>query len=219
MQSGMDLKQFMRMIKPIVILDEPDNDDEISEESVRFNVEGQPEHFTLGGGLESTQVPTQEPNQHDANNKRTTDKLLRIYNILNTSSKYDMCVSCLPCLTSGKLEDAKFKSINGNCEIYGFDKIWKHGLHARIFKREFDATKGEWIEKLNPNSKLATDTWLERVKWHDYEYKTKPTLATHAQEIVRQASLHQPPDVDDLDYNPTEMLQHKILCWKQSREH
>jgi hypothetical protein len=59
-------KAVMRMIKPIVILDEPDNDDEISEESVCFNVEGQPEHFTLGNGLESTQVPTQECNQHNA---------------------------------------------------------------------------------------------------------------------------------------------------------
>jgi hypothetical protein len=134
----------------IVISDEPDNGDEIREESVCFNVEGQPEHFTLGGGLESTQVPTQVPiqeptqrNQHDADDKRTTDKLLRIYNILNTPSKYDMCVSCLPCLTSGKLEDAKFKCINGNCEICGFDKLWKHGVHARIFKQEFDATKGE----------------------------------------------------------------------------
>jgi hypothetical protein len=39
-------KAVMRMIKPIVILDEPNNDDGISEESVHFNVEGQPEHFT-----------------------------------------------------------------------------------------------------------------------------------------------------------------------------
>ena len=152
------------MIKPIVILDEPDNDDEISEESVCFNVEGQPEHFTLGGGLESTQVPAQERNQHNAGNRCATDKLLRIYNILNTPSKYDMCVSCLPCLTSGKLEDAKFKCIYANCEVCEFDKLWKHGVRARIFKREFDATKGEWIDKLNPNSKLATDTWLENVK-------------------------------------------------------
>ncbi len=194
----------MRMIKPIVISNEPDNDDEISEESVCFNVEDQPEHFTLGRGLESTQVPTQERNQHNAEDKRATDMLLIIYNILNTPSKYDMGVSCLPCLTSGKLEDAKFKCINGNCEICGFDKIWKHGVQARIFKREFDATKGEWIDKLNSNSKLATDTWLERVKWRDYKYKTKPTLVIHAQEIVCQASLHQPPDIDDLDYNPIE---------------
>ncbi len=193
-------------------------------ESVRFNVEGQPEHFTLGGGLESTQVPTQvsiqEPtqhNQHNADDKRATDKLLRIYNILNTPSKYDMCVSCLPCLTSGKLEDAKFKCINGNCEVCEFDKLWKHGVRACIFKREFDATKEEWINKLNPNSKLATDTWLERVEWCDYKYKTKPTLATHAQEIVRQASLHRPPNVDDLDYNPTEnaSAQNLVLETKQ----
>jgi hypothetical protein len=45
-------KAVMRMIKPIVISDEPDNGDEIGEESVHFNVEGQPERFTLGGGLE-----------------------------------------------------------------------------------------------------------------------------------------------------------------------
>ncbi len=217
-------KAIMRMIKPIVISDEPDNGDEIGEESVCFNVEGQPEHFTVGGRLESTQVPTQVPiqeltqrNQHNADNKCATDKLLRIYIILNTPSKYDMCVSCLPCLTSGKLEGAKFKCINGNCEICGFDKLWKHGVRARIFKREFDATKGEWIDKLNPNSKLATDTWLERVEWRDYEYKTKPTLATHAKEIARQASLYQPPDVDDLDYNPTENASAQNLVLETKR--
>jgi hypothetical protein len=123
-------KAVMRMIKPIVISEEPDNGDEIREESVCFNVEGQPEHFTLGGGLESTHIPTQVPiqeptqlNQHDTDDKRATDKLLRIYNSLNTPSKYDMCVSCLPCLKSGKLEDAKFKCINGNCDICGFNKL------------------------------------------------------------------------------------------------
>jgi hypothetical protein len=57
-------------------------------------------------------------------------------------------------------------------------------------RRKYAANKGEWIDKLNPNSKLATDTWLERVEWRDYEYKTKPTLATHTQEIAHQASLH-----------------------------
>jgi hypothetical protein len=70
---------------------------------------------------------------------------------------------------------------------------------------------------LNPNSKLATDTRLERVEWRDYKYKTKPTLATHAQEIACQASLHQPTDVDDLDYNPTEnaSAQNLVLETKQ----
>ncbi len=91
------------------------------------------------------------------------------------------------------MESWKTQSSSASTEIVRYvdsTKIWKHGVRARIFKQEFDATKGEWIDKLNPNSKLATDTWLENVKWRDYEYKTKPTLATHAQEIVRQASLH-----------------------------
>ncbi len=40
------------------------------------------------------------------------------------------------------------------------------------------------------------------MEWHDYEYKVKPTLATHAQQVVRQAVKACPPDQENLDYEP-----------------
>ncbi len=35
-----------------------------------------------------------------------------------------------------------------------------------------------------------------------YEYKVKPTRATHARQVVRQAAEARPPDQEDLDYEP-----------------
>ena len=84
----------------------------------------------------------------------------------------------LPCLTSSRLEDPKYKCVSGNCEWCGFNKLWKHGVHARIFKREYENTKHEWVDKLNPNSILGRDIWLETIEWLDFVYKTKPTCNT-----------------------------------------
>jgi hypothetical protein len=44
--------------------------------------------------------------------------------------------------------------------------------------------------------------WFETVEWRDYEYKVKPTLSTHARQVVRQAAEARPPDQEDLDYEP-----------------
>ncbi len=44
--------------------------------------------------------------------------------------------------------------------------------------------------------------WFETVEWCDYEYKVKPTLATHTRQVVRQAAKACPPDQEDLDYEP-----------------
>lgn len=135
---------------------------------------------------------------------RVTAKIRKICGILEQASKYDMCVSCLPCLTSGKLEDAMFNCVDGSCVRCGFDKLWKHGVRRHIFKQEYDEGKGEWVEKLDKSSKLATDAWLDTLEWRDYEYKVKPTLANHAREVARQAAAARPPEPDDLDYDPTE---------------
>ena len=37
----------------------------------------------------------------------------------------------------------------------------------------------------------------------EYKYKSKPTIATHAQETRRQAAVVRPANADDLDYDPT----------------
>jgi hypothetical protein len=148
---------------------------------------------------------------------RVTAKLQKICNILEQVSKYDMCVSCLPCLTSGKLEDAKFKCVDGSCERCGFDKLWKHGVRRHILKQEYDERKREWVEKLEKSSRLATDVWLDTLEWRDYEYKVKPTLATHAREVARQAAAARPPEPDDLDYDPTENASARNLVFETKR--
>ncbi len=44
--------------------------------------------------------------------EREIARLMKIRNIINTQSKYDVCVECLkPCLTTGKLEDAEQKCL------------------------------------------------------------------------------------------------------------
>ena len=149
--------------------------------------------------------------------ERATAKLQKICDIIEKASKYDMCVSCLPCLTSGKLEDAMFKCVDGSCVKCGFDKLWKHGVRRHILTQVYDEGKGQWVEKLNTNSKLATDVWLDTLEWRDYEYKAKPTLANHAREVARQAAAARPPEPDDLDYEPTESASARNLVLETKR--
>jgi hypothetical protein len=113
-----------------------------------------------------------------------------------------MCVKCLPCLESRKLEDAKENCVNGSCGVCGFDKMWKHGVRARIFKYNYDSITSSFVGTINKSSKLAKEMRFETVEWRDYEYKVKPTLATHARQVVQQAAEACPPDQEDLDYEP-----------------
>ena len=161
-------------------------------------------------------VPEQSPEELEKDDIAYA-KLGRINNILGKPSKYDKCVSCLPCLTTKRLEDAKHKCIVGSCEVCGFDKLWKHGVQARIFVQEYDNTKGEWVARFNPNSKLATAVWLEQIEWRDYNYRMKPTVASHAQEVARQAAMARPPDDGDLDYEPTKNASARNLVLETRR--
>jgi len=70
--------------------------------------------------------------------------------------------------------------------------------------KEYDIVKKEFIEKLYPNSSLATDIWLDKVDWRSYVYKEKPTVQAHLKEVARQAAIQKPPDADadDGDYTP-----------------
>lgn len=162
-------------------------------------------------------APAQQSIEERNKDESAYTKLQKIYDILGKPSKYDKCVACLPCLTSRRLEDSKFKCIDGSCEVCGFDKLWKHGVRARIFVQEYDDAKGEWVGKLNQNSALGTDVWLETMEWRDYSYKTKPTVATHAQEVARQAAIVRPPDDDDLDYEPTKSASARNLILETRR--
>ena len=121
-----------------------------------------------------------------------------------SKTKYDACVACIPCLKSGKLEDANFSCVNGECPTCGFDKIWSLGLHRRILIREFDYEKSEWAEKLNPDSALATYVWLKEVDWCFYVTKEKPSVGAHLREVNRQAAASfRPAEADDGYYSPT----------------
>lgn len=45
-----------------------------------------------------------------------------------------LCITCMTCLASRKLEDAKESCINdGSCGLCGFEKLWTHGVWTRIF--------------------------------------------------------------------------------------
>jgi len=142
--------------------------------------------------------PVVEEAEEDKDTK-TAAKLLRVHDILSMTTKYDMCVACLPCLKNGKLEDAKFSCVNGDCPTCGFDKIWSKGLRNRILMKEYDVGKKEFIEKLNPNLSLATDIWLDKVDWCSYVYKEKPVVQAHLKEVAHQATTQRPPDADDGD--------------------
>lgn len=203
-------KAALKMISQI-LPQQSDTDDEETDDTTTMSLNGDDSDEDKNEMADNTEPEVDEalqnePDQSDddkAADERVIVKLQRIYNVIEKPSKYDMCVTCLPCLTSGKLEDPKFKCVSGNCERCGFDKLWKHGVRARIFVCEYDAAKGEWVHKLNPNSKLASDIWLEMVEWRDYVYKNKPTVATHAMEVARQAAAALPPEEGDLDYEPT----------------
>jgi hypothetical protein len=131
-------------------------------------------------------------------------KIVRLHPVMETKTKYDACVACLPCLNGGLLEDANIRCVNGTCPLCGFDKIWSKGLRRRIMCREWNPVKSEWVDKLNPNSVLATDSWMSEVQWRGYESKDKPSVGANLQALNRQAaSAARAPDADNNDYSPT----------------
>ena len=69
--------------------------------------------------------------------------------------------------------------------------------------REFDLNKSEWVEKLNPNSVLATDIWMNKVDWRGCKTKDKPSIGTHLREVNRQVTVSaRPGEAYDGDYSP-----------------
>jgi hypothetical protein len=130
-------------------------------------------------------------------------KLMRLYVVMETKTKYDACVACLPHLNGGLLEDANIRCVNGTCPSCGFDKIWSKGLRCCIMSREWNPVKSEWVEKLNPHSVLATDSWTDEVQWRGYESKDKPSVGAYLQELNRQAATAaRAPDADGNNYSP-----------------
>ena len=125
-------------------------------------------------------------------------------------NRYDACVGYVPYLAGGQLEDANFSCVNGKCLSYGFDKIWSKGVWRRILTGEFDPDKSEWVEKLSPESSLATDVWLNEVDWRGYETKEGPSVGSHLQEVARQERSARPADADDGSYSPAN--ENKLAC-------
>ena len=90
---------------------------------------------------ESHECILEQARNNEADNHATV-KLRKIPVILDKPSTYNMCMACLPCLMSFKLEDPKYKCISRNCErCASFHKLWKHGVRSKIFKGEYDATR------------------------------------------------------------------------------
>ena len=75
------------------------------------------------------------PDNNIVKNANAAVKLLRLHAVIDAKTKYDAFVACLTCLKSGKIEDASFACVNGECPTCGFDKIWSLGLRLRILIR------------------------------------------------------------------------------------
>ena len=142
-------------------------------------------------------TPNDAINNTDANNDAAINKakdasaaqkLLSLHSVIVARTKYEGCVAYLTCLKSGKLEDASFACVNGECPTCGFDKIWSKVIRRRLFIREFDSNKSEQVEKLNPNLVLATDIWMNKLNCRGYETKYKPSAGAHIREVNRQAT-------------------------------
>ena len=88
-----------------------------------------------------------------------------------------------------------------------------------ILAKEYDNAKQEWVYKLNAKSPLATEVWFDELDWWYYTYKVKPTIATHAQEVSRQATAARAAagDDGDDDFSPTEGSTARNLVLKTKR--
>ena len=168
---------------------------------------------------ESNDTTAPSSSMQDADREaNTAAKMLRLFSILETRTKYDACLGYLSCLeedANGKriLENAKFSCVNGDFPKCGFDKIWSKGIRNQILIKEFDNDTSKWVEKLNPKSSFATDVWLDDIYWRAYEYKEGPSMARHAKEVARQAAAERAIDADDGDYSPgNESKSARNLC-------
>ena len=72
-------------------------------------------------------------------------RLNEIREIISMPSKYDTIVSCLkPCLSTGELEDANERCINGkDCVRCGFRRLWSNGLRKTLFCEEMIFDEGD----------------------------------------------------------------------------
>lgn len=156
----------------------------------------------------NTELLLQNQNNIDSNAVR---KLRGILKVIQQDSKYDMCCAALPCLDGKPLESAKYSCINCDCPTCGFDKLWSKGVKASLFKYEYDATQSKWVGQLNDTSPVKSNLWNKQVDWREYCYKTRPSVAAHAQQVARAT------DADDDEYTPTETAAARNLILETRR--
>ena len=110
--------------------------------------------------------------------------------MIETPSKYDTVVKCLqPCLTTGKLEDAAYKCLLGECtgadgsngcNVCGFRQWWSKDLKKELLKDD---------GSMKLNAPLAGDEWTTPdIDWRYFTSVARPTIASHAQEINSEAA-------------------------------
>lgn len=96
----------------------------------------------------------------------------------------------------------------------GFDKLWKHGVRKHIFTHEYDNDKHEWVDKLETNSKLATQVWLDMVELQDYDTRpNQPLPLTPKKSHVKQQWLELQSQMIWI-MNQQRVLWQGTLCWK-----
>ncbi|KAL7534418.1 hypothetical protein ACHAXR_005863 [Thalassiosira sp. AJA248-18] len=147
----------------------------------------------------------------NASTARDLNSLKDIRDIISMPSKYDKVVACLKsCLPTGRLEDAKYSCLNGrDCQMCGFRRKWSNGLKKTLFSYEVAPDIGEERATLNANASLAAPEWSESsIDWRHYTYQAKPSVASHAQDVARQAASARAAskeniDADDEEYNPS----------------
>ena len=140
--------------------------------------------------------------------------LLRsIKDVIATPSKYDTIVACLqPCLTTNKLEDAKPDCIDGHeCTACGFRRLWSDGLRKSLMSEESTIIQA---------SPLAGNEWtVTGIDWRYYTSIAKPTVASHAENVARQASIARGKDGEngDGDYGSAGSSSARTLCLATKR--
>ncbi|KAL7549077.1 hypothetical protein ACHAWF_012345 [Thalassiosira exigua] len=116
---------------------------------------------------------------------RDLQRLTAIKDILSQPSKYDMIVSCLMPM-----------------HALIITRLWTHGLKRSLFIYEPGSDVGSSNATLNARAPIAGSEWMEpKVDWRHYTYTTKPTVASHAQDVARQAASARAASTESIDAN------------------
>ena len=117
----------------------------------------------------------------DPETVKAAAQLRLIKKIISSPSKYDAMVACMgACLPTGKLEDAKYECLYGNCEECGFARLWSCGLRELLLDENGALREGAPLN--------SADWKIAKIHWRYFTHSIAPTEANHALEVARQAA-------------------------------